>query len=173
MIRTTARLTTVLGLCVAAPALTAAREAPAQQVLASSDSAQPASITVGTAAKPSLNAAGERTASGARNLNVWSGNVRGDVTGQATVMLLRLGPPDNALDPIWPVTMRWTVESLQDGRSFVAELFGSIDSRNDCMHLGGIITEGWKKGAEVQVDCLSKRKGGKVALRILPLRGER
>jgi hypothetical protein len=158
---------------VAATALTAAREAPAQQVLAATDSVQPAGVLDGAATRTSGGASGERTASRALNLELWSGNVRGDVAGRVTMVLERLGPPETALDPIWPVAMRWTVASAQDGRSFVAELSGSIDSRNDCMHLGGIITEGWRKGAEVQVDCLSHRKGGKVALRILPLHGER
>ena len=169
---TTIQLPAVLRLGLAAAVLTVTRQAPAQQVLASTGSA-PAGGAESAAVRTDASALPGRTSTRALNLDLWSGNVHGDVIGRATAVLERLGPPENALDPIWPVLTRWTVESPNDGRSFVAELFGMIDGRNQCMHLRGIITDGWKKGAEVQADCLSTRNNGKVALRILPLRGER
>ena len=169
--------TALLRLSLAAVALTTAavtvtRQAPAQEVFASADGARSAGAAESAAPGTSGSASSERT-TGALNFNLWTGNVRGDVTGHATAMLERVGPPEDALDPVYPVLMRWTVESPQNGRSFAAELFGTIDGGNECMHLGGIITDGWKKGAEVQVDCLSTRKGGQVALRILPTRAAR
>ena len=85
--------------------------------------------------------------------------------------LERIGSPEE-VNPVWPVLARLTMRSAKDSRSFVAELHGTVEGFNNCMHLRGIILEGWKKGAEVHVDCRSNR-GSAAVVRIFPRRTAR
>ena len=143
MSRTYALMFVTLRSGLVAAALTAGQQAAAQQLLASTDSAQPAAVE-NVARRTSRSALAGGTAT--RALNLWRGNVRGDITGHATVTLERIGPPDDVLDPVWPVQTRWTVRSITNDRTFAAELYGTVEGSSDCMHLRGIITEGWRKG---------------------------
>jgi hypothetical protein len=79
----------------------------------------------------------------------------------------RIGLPKALLASAWPVLARLTVRSDSDNRWYVARLHGTIEGDNNCMHLTGVISEGWNKGAEVHVDCRSARSSA-AAVRISP-----
>jgi hypothetical protein len=147
-----------------AGSLLGSASASAQQLLAANDSRAVASaVTAGSgerSAKPDL--------SRARAVAVWKGQMKGG--GDVTFTVDRLGPPDNLKDPEWPVQTHWTIHSPKDGRSFTAELFGWM--RDDgSMRLGGIVTEGYNKGAEIHIDRLGGTGAPKV--RISSLRAQR
>ncbi|MGH7625030.1 MAG: hypothetical protein ACREOJ_06915 [Gemmatimonadaceae bacterium] len=80
------------------------------------------------------------------------GQMRGLGMKDATIILERTGAPEHASQPAWPVQTRWAVNASEKGRSFVAELYGTA-SENAESHLTGIITAGYRKGAEVHVDA--------------------
>jgi hypothetical protein len=139
--------------------------APAQQIVAASDDSR----TLASAVAPGSS---ERSAkpdlSRARAVAVWQGPLKGG--GAVTFTLERLGRPDNLSDPAWPVQTHWTINSPEPGRSFTAELFGWMRD-NGSMRLAGIVTDGYKKGAEIHID----RRGGTKApeVRISSLRASR
>jgi len=68
-----------------------------------------------------------------------------------TLTLERVGVPESALDPAWPVLVRWEYESRDPSKSFTAELFGS-GTANGRMLLHGVITSGYRAGQEVEVN---------------------
>jgi hypothetical protein len=138
---------------VMAGSLLGAASASAQQLMAVNDGARSLAATV-AADKTEPSAKPDR--SRARAFAVWTGGLKGG--GQVTFTVNRLGPPDNLRDPEWPVQTTWTINSPKAGRSFTAELFGWMRD-NGSMRLAGIVTDGYKKGAEIHVD----RRGGNSA----------
>ncbi|HEX5409548.1 MAG TPA: hypothetical protein VFW89_07255 [Gemmatimonadaceae bacterium] len=80
------------------------------------------------------------------------GQMRGLGMKDATIILEGTGAPEHAAQPVWPVQTRWAVNASDKDRSFVAELYGTA-SENAESHLTGIITAGYRKGAEVHVDA--------------------
>jgi hypothetical protein len=65
--------------------------------------------------------------------------------------LERIGVPESAIDPAWPVLVRWEYDSRDPSKSFTAELFGS-GTANGKMLLHGVITSGYRAGQEVDVN---------------------
>jgi hypothetical protein len=153
-----------------AVALTAASQASAQRQAASPDSSIRAALAPvsGRAADRSAPIAADETAP----LYLWEGAVTGEVAGRATMTVERTGLPNAMLNSAWPVLARLTVRSNSDNRWYVARLHGTVEGDNNCMHLKGVISEGWKKGAEVRVDCQSARSSAAV-VRISPRLGSR
>jgi len=101
----------------------------------------------------------------------WRGPVGSPAAGEVTLSLERIGTPDDALDPVWPVLVKWAYQSSNDpGKSFVAEMFGrgTSDGRMD---VTGVITSGYRTGSEVQLSMRSG-KNGKAVLTIYPLRAK-
>lgn len=81
----------------------------------------------------------------------WRGHADGALKGTVTLTLERIGVPESAIDPAWPVLVRWEYESRDPSKSFTAELFGSGTS-NGKMLLHGVITSGYRAGQEVDVN---------------------
>lgn len=80
------------------------------------------------------------------------GEMRGLGMKDATIILEQTGAPESASQAAWPVQTRWAVNASDPGRSFVAELYGTASETAES-HLTGIITAGYRKGAEVHVDA--------------------
>jgi hypothetical protein len=80
------------------------------------------------------------------------GEMRGLGMKDATIVLEQTGAPESASQGAWPVQTRWAVNASDPGRSFVAELYGTASETAES-HLTGIITAGYRKGAEVHVDA--------------------
>lgn len=81
----------------------------------------------------------------------WRGHADGAFKGTVTLTLERIGVPESAIDPAWPVLVRWEYESRDPSKSFTAELFGS-GTANGKMLLHGVITSGYRAGQEVDVN---------------------
>lgn len=80
----------------------------------------------------------------------WTGHAAGDFKGSVRLTLERVGVPESAIDPAWPVLVRWDYDSRDPSKSFTAELFGS-GTADGKMLLHGIITSGYRAGQEVDV----------------------
>lgn len=81
----------------------------------------------------------------------WRGHADGSFKGTVTLTLERIGVPESAIDPAWPVLVRWEYESRDPSKSFTAELFGSGNADGK-MSLHGVITSGYRAGQEVDVN---------------------
>ncbi len=81
----------------------------------------------------------------------WRGHANGAFKGTVTLTLERIGVPESAIDPAWPVLVRWEYEARDPSKSFTAELFGS-GTANGKMLLHGVITSGYRAGQEVVVN---------------------
>lgn len=81
----------------------------------------------------------------------WRGQADGAFKGTVTLTLERIGVPESAIDPAWPVLVRWDYEARDPSKSFTAELFGSGNA-NGKMLLHGVITSGYRAGQEVDVN---------------------
>ena len=81
----------------------------------------------------------------------WRGHADGAFKGTVTLTLERIGVPESAIDPAWPVLVRWEYEARDPSKSFTAELFGS-GTANGKMLLHGVITNGYRAGQEVDVN---------------------
>jgi hypothetical protein len=81
----------------------------------------------------------------------WTGETTGDDRGSVRLTLERIGVPESAIDPAWPVLVRWEFASRDPAKSFTAELFGS-GTANGKMLLHGVITSGYRSGQEVDVN---------------------
>jgi hypothetical protein len=147
---------------VMAGSLLGTASASGQQLMAVNDGARlPAATVASDNAERSAKPDGSR----ARAFAVWTGELKGG--GRVTFTVDRIGRPESLSDPEWPVQTHWTINVPKVERSFSAELFGWM--RDDgSMRLAGIVTDGYKKGAEVHID----RHGGNSApqVRIYPLR---
>jgi len=109
----------------------------------------PDSIQVATLAPTPIHSDADRSA---RSLHPsWRGHSDGAFKGTVTLTLERVGVPESALDPAWPVLVRWEYESRDPSKSFTAELFGS-GTANGRMLLHGVITSGYRAGQEVEVN---------------------
>jgi hypothetical protein len=150
---------------VIAVALTAASQVSAQRQAASADSSIRTALASVTGRAADRNA--PVAADTAAPLYRWEGGVTGESAGRATMMVERIGFPEDLLDPVWPVLARLTVQADRSGRSYTSRLHGTVEGDNNCMHLKGVISEGWEKGAEVRVDCRSER-GSAAVVRIFP-----
>ena len=139
--------------------------ASAQQLMAVNDGARPLAATV---APDSADRSAKPDLSRARAFAVWTSELKDG--RRVTFTVDRIGRPENLSDPEWPVQTHWTINSPRDGRSFSAELFGWMRD-NGSMRLAGIVTDGYKKGAEIHID----RRGGTGApkVRISSLRAQR
>ena len=93
----------------------------------------------------------------------WHGTLAGKDGGAVSMTIVRVGSPEDASDPVWPVVTRWQVTSADPAKSFSAELFGG--AREDgAMRLTGIVTDGYQKGAEVHVDLRGGKRGAKISI---------
>jgi hypothetical protein len=81
----------------------------------------------------------------------WSGKATGGFKGSVRLTLERIGVPESAIDPAWPILVRWDYDSRDPSKSFTAELFGS-GTANGKMLLHGVITSGYRAGQEVDVN---------------------
>ena len=54
----------------------------------------------------------------------WHGTLAGKDGGAVSMTIVRVGSPEDASDPVWPVVTRWQVTSADPAKSFSAELFG-------------------------------------------------
>lgn len=110
---------------------------------------QPDSIQVAMLTPTPIHSDADRVA---RELHPsWRGHAGGALKGTVTLTLERIGVPESAIDPAWPVLVRWEYESRDPSKSFTAELFGSGDA-NGKMLLHGVITSGYRAGQEVDVN---------------------
>lgn len=98
---------------------------------------------------------------------MWSGEALGPIPGSITLTLDRVGMPSNPLDPAWPLSARWQFTSKRPNGSFTAELYGS-GRANGAMQLRGVITEGFRAGADVEL--IVERDGRGATLVIYPVR---
>lgn len=109
----------------------------------------PDSIQVATLAPTPIHSDGDRVAR--ETHPSWRGHADGAFKGTVTLTLERIGVPESAIDPAWPVMVRWEYESRDPSKSFTAELFGSGNA-NGKMLLHGVITSGYRAGQEVDVN---------------------
>lgn len=111
--------------------------------------APPESLEVATLTPTPIHSDADRIA---RSLHPsWSGHATGDFKGSVRLTLERIGVPESAIDPAWPVLVRWEYDSRDPSKSFTAELFGS-GTANGKMLLHGVITSGYRAGQEVDVN---------------------
>jgi hypothetical protein len=111
--------------------------------------APPESLEVGTLTPTPIRSDADRVA---RSLHPsWTGHASGDFKGSVRLTLERIGVPESAIDPAWPVLVRWEYDSRDPSKSFTAELFGS-GTANGKMLLHGVITSGYRAGQEVDVN---------------------
>lgn len=82
---------------------------------------------------------------------VWEGSVEGAASGSLTLALRQVEDPLSAANPVWHVNSRWSVRDTRGVRSFTADLEGMIDWKARDVRLAGVITNGWAKGAWVEV----------------------
>ena len=84
---------------------------------------------------------------------LWQGSVDGAARGTLTLALRQVEDPVAAANPVWHVESHWSVHDTADGgqRSFTADLEGMIDWKAGGVRLAGVITDGWAKGAWVEV----------------------
>jgi len=109
----------------------------------------PDSLEVATLAPTPIHSDADRVA---RELHPsWRGHAAGAFKGTVTLTLERIGVPESAIDPAWPILVRWEYESRDPSKSFTAELFGS-GTANGRMLLHGVITNGYRAGQEVDVN---------------------
>jgi len=135
-----------LALAVGATLLAAVPAALAAQQVAYN---APDSIEVATLAPTPIRSDADRVA---RELHPsWRGHAEGSFKGTVTLTLERIGVPESAIDPAWPVLVRWEYDSRDPSKSFTAELFGS-GTANGKMSLHGVITSGYRAGQEVDVN---------------------
>jgi len=92
----------------------------------------------------------------------WVGYGEGAYKGSVRLTLERIGIPESAIDPAWPVLVRWEYEAKDPAKSFTAELFGS-GTANGKMLLHGVITSGYRSGQEVDVS-VGGGAGGKATM---------
>jgi hypothetical protein len=97
---------------------------------------------------------------------MWTGEAFSPSPGRITLTLDRVGMPSDPLDPVWPIAAHWDFASDRNGRSFTAELYGN-GRANGAMHLRGVITDGYRQGAEVELTV--EHAGGGARLVIYPL----
>lgn len=97
---------------------------------------------------------------------VWSGESYSPSPGRIRLTLDRVGMPSDPIDPVWPIAAHWEFTSDRANASFRAELYGS-GRANGAMHMRGVITEGYRAGAEVELTV--EREGGGAKLIIYPL----
>ena len=90
------------------------------------------------------------TASPVPCIPTWTGHASGDSKSNVRLTLERIGVPESAIDPAWPVLVRWEYDSRDPSKSFTAELFGS-GTADGKMLLHGVITSGYRAGQEVDV----------------------
>jgi hypothetical protein len=83
---------------------------------------------------------------------LWQGPVTGAVRGRLTIGLRQVEAPAAAANPIWHVATRWSVGDSGAVPQFAADLEGMIDWKTASAHLGGVVAEGWQRGAWVHVD---------------------
>lgn len=126
--------------------------AGAQTMLAARDTALPSTLSSGTSGTLPSN---ERT---------WHGTITGGISGTVTMTIERIGVPDDVANPVWPVLTVWRIESTDPTKSFSAELYGQ-GYENGNMHLSGVVTEGYRKGAAVSIDVRGQGNG-KVQIRL-------
>lgn len=81
----------------------------------------------------------------------WTGHATGEYKGSVRLTLERIGVPESAIDPAWPVLVRWQYDARDPSKSFTAELFGS-GTADGKMLLHGVITGGYRAGQEVDVN---------------------
>ena len=84
--------------------------------------------------------------------DVWEGTVNGAARGRVTVELRQVEGPLAAASPVWHVVTHWSVDDPAGARSFHAELEGMVDWRTGVTQLGGMITDGWMRGAWAEVE---------------------
>ncbi|HEX5181270.1 MAG TPA: hypothetical protein VFW04_18210 [Gemmatimonadaceae bacterium] len=133
-------------LVAAATLLAALPAAAAAQQLASN---VPDSLEVATLAPTPIRSDADRAAR--ETHPSWRGHADGRFKGTVTLTLERIGVPESAIDPAWPVLVRWEYEGRDPSKSFTAELFGS-GTANGKMLLHGVITSGYRAGQEVEVN---------------------
>ena len=92
---------------------------------------------------------------------MWLGRVTAPAKGSVRVTLERIGVPESALEPSWPVMVRWDYDARDPSKSFTAELFGSGNA-NGRMTLRGVITQGHGAGREVAVEVRGGSNNGAV-----------
>lgn len=109
----------------------------------------PDSLQVATLAPTPIRSDADRVARGLHPS--WRGHADGTFKGTVTLTLERVGVPESAIDPAWPILVRWEYESRDPSKSFTAELFGS-GTANGRMLLHGVITSGYRAGQEVDVN---------------------
>jgi hypothetical protein len=126
--------------------------ASAQTLVASRDTAVPAQAT------PGVRTVSDDALAAARQERTWHGTIGGKDGGRVTMTIDRIGIPDDVMHPVWPVVTFWRIEANDPSKSFSAELFGN-GYENGSMQLRGIITEGYRKGSEVNINLQGGGKG--------------
>ena len=130
------------------------RQLSAQTLIASHDTSSPDALQA------------DHTGTGAAlpaAIAPWHGTVAGRDGGTVSMTIVRIGSPEDASDPVWPVVTRWEVTSPDPARSFSAELFGGA-RENGSMKLTGIVTDGYQKGAEVHIDLHGGQRGATIRI---------
>lgn len=88
----------------------------------------------------------------------WHGTIGGAFAGTVTMLIERVGVPEEPWSPSWPIVTRWKIDARDPTYSFAAQLFGS--ARDDgTAHLVGIVTSGYRAGAEVEIDVRGGSSG--------------
>jgi hypothetical protein len=81
---------------------------------------------------------------------VWRGSVAGAALGELTVRLAYQGRDIDTANPTWPVEGIIFVSGEDPRRAFAAEVHGTIDWRAKRVHLAGVISVGYMRGAHVE-----------------------
>jgi hypothetical protein len=80
---------------------------------------------------------------------VWRGHTVGARGRGLTLIVMPLSSPTGSAERVWPVRVRWQLQSATGQPVLVAELEGVIDWKTNRMHVDGTVIEGAAKGRQV------------------------